>query len=69
MVVVGIDVLIITAVGLLCNLGVVTFCTPERMTKREGDAAIAASMFTSIAMTIGYVLMAKVLDAVIGIYW
>ena len=64
---VGVDVLILLTLGMLCA-GVVTLFCWNRIPTEEAEAAIMASLFTVTIMVIGYVIMARVLDGMLGPY-
>ena len=65
----GIDTVTLAAIGTLCVL-VVAFACKEvlRVTSTEGRLCIASSAFTAIVMLIAYVVMARVLDNMVGVY-
>lgn len=64
----SIDVTIMSCLSLLC-LAVTYIACHGRTTEADGRAAMIASAFTAMVMFVGYIVMAHVLDSVIGIYW
>lgn len=69
MLVFGIDVVCMAmfALGLVITSIVVACRIP--LTKEQGDAAVMATIITAVSMVIFYMMMTKVLDAIIGVYW
>lgn len=66
MLVIGIDVLILGCFGLVCVFASTVASFVLRLTRREENAIVAASAATALAMLIGYIVMASVLDALLG---
>lgn len=63
MLTIGIDVAVLASIGLACMLMVTIACVAAKVTQEQGIVAIAASAFTVFVMVIGYIIMARVLDA------
>lgn len=65
----GIDVLILLMVAgvLLATAIVATALLP--LTQREGFYAVMATAITAFAMVAAYVVMAEVLDWIVGVCW
>ncbi len=64
----SVDVTVMLCLSLLC-LAVIYIVCHGRTTEADGRIAMIASAFTAIVMFVGYIVMAHVLDSVIGIYW
>lgn len=65
----GIDVLILLMVAgvLLATAIVATALLP--LTLREGHCAVVATAITAFAMVAAYVVMAEILDWIVGVCW
>lgn len=61
----GLDVLSMGAVGVLVIIVVYLFCL-NRVTDTDGRSAVLASAFTVVVMLVSYVIMAHVLDSIVG---
>lgn len=68
MLIFGVDVVVLCVIATLCVVIVTLFCW-GRVTEADGRLAVASAVFTSLVMLIGYVIMARVLDNLIGINW
>lgn len=64
----SVDVVVMLSLCLLC-LAVTFIVCLGRTTEADGKAAMLASTFTAVVMLVGYVIMAHILDNLIGIYW
>ena len=65
----GVDVLTMAFLGMLCVVLCTLTCRIMQVPSSEGKAAVLSSAIVASAMVVGYVIMACVLDNVIGIYW
>lgn len=64
----SVDVIVMLCLSLLC-LAVIYVVCHGRTAEADGRAAMIASAFTATVMFVGYIVMAHVLDNIIGIYW
>lgn len=61
----GIDVAILFCIGVAC-ISVVCLVCWNRVTDVDGKYAVLSSMFTMMVMLVGYVIMSRVLDSIVG---
>lgn len=69
MLIFGIDVFLMFVFGLLCVILITLLCRRMQVSSSEGRAAVLSSFITACAMVLCYVIMALVLDNVVGVYW
>lgn len=66
MILLGIDVIILAIVGMALTVASYVAARFAPMSQEEGTAYITATFVTASSMVIAYVVMAKVLDAMLG---
>lgn len=64
---IGIDVMILAAFG--CVLVVMSYVLTARLSEAEATASVTSTAATALLMVVAYVVMAGVLDMIIGVYW
>ena len=64
----GIDVVILGTIACCCVVAIYLFCK-NRVEETDGKLAVFASAITASILLASYVIMARVLDSLIGIYW
>lgn len=62
----GIDVLTLGTVGVICVLIVYGVCV-DRTSEEDGMCAVIASASTAAVLLVSYVIMARVLDNIVGL--
>ena len=65
----GIDVVVMSSIALVCLLFTYVICKAMAMVREDGMAALTASFATGVVMVVGYVIMAAILDAMLGVTW
>ena len=65
----GIDVLIMAIVGLCMMLVTVAFANKLGLTCMQREVAVASSAATAATMVVAYIIMARVLDMMLGANW
>lgn len=65
MIVIGIDVAVLAAIGLMCILLVMACCAMAGMQEDIGELVTMSSCFTVLFMLVGYLIMARVLDVIV----
>lgn len=68
MISVGIDVLILTLFGLLFMLVSIFAGYYLKLTRMQCNVAVMATALTSFGMILVYIVMARILDNMVGIY-
>lgn len=63
MVYLGIDVVIMAMIGMVCIVLAIALCEKLAFTQREGELVVLAVAYASLAMTLGYVAMTLVMNA------
>lgn len=66
MITLGVDVVILSLFALVCIIASIVTCGLIPLAKEEGDAAVMATAITAVAMVIAYIIMAGVLDSMLG---
>lgn len=66
MVSLGIDVTIMAAFGILLVMASCVMASLLPMSQEQGDAVVIATAMTALAMVLAYIVMAYVLDAMVG---
>lgn len=66
MILLGVDVIILATVGMALTAASYAAARLAPMSQEEGTAYITATFVTASSMVIAYVVMAKVLDAMLG---
>lgn len=66
MILLGIDVIILAVVGMALTAASYVAARLVPLSQEEGIATITATFVTALSMVIAYVVMAKVLDAMLG---
>lgn len=69
MLVLGIDVTIMCVTGLICIIGVGILAWKNGLDEEHAELVIGTNAITAAIMIVSYIVMACVLDRVIGIYW
>lgn len=69
MLVFGVDVVALFVIGVVCVLLVALFCKTMCVDESCGVMSIVSSALTAITMLFCYVIMARILDGVLGIMW
>lgn len=65
---IGFDVATLSVVALACVTLTYLFCK-NKVEETDGKLAMLASASTGLVMLVSYIIMAHVLDSLIGIYW
>lgn len=63
----GVDVLVLAACGLTLVVGSLVMSALVPLSQEQGVAAVVATAVTALSMLVTYVVMAKVLDATLGV--
>lgn len=66
MITLGVDVVILSLFALACIVASIVACGLIPLAKEEGDVAVAATAITAVVMVIAYIIMAGVLDSMLG---
>lgn len=62
---VGIDVALMILLGMLCVLAAIAICRIIPLAQEQGESAVVACAFTALAMVVGYVVIANVLNTLL----
>lgn len=65
----GIDVLIMATVGLCMMLATAVFANKLGLTCMQREVAVASAAATAATMVVAYIIMARVLDMMLGANW
>lgn len=66
MILLGVDVIILAIVGMALTAASYVAARLAPMSQEEGVACITATFVTALSMVIAYIVMAKVLDLMLG---
>ena len=61
----GIDVAAMVILGMLCVLVAIVICGIIPLAQEQGESVVVACAFTALAMVVGYVVIANVLNAML----
>lgn len=62
----GIDVIVLTVIGMILTAASYVMARLVPLSQEEGVATVTATFVTALSMVIAYVVMARVLDAMLG---
>lgn len=66
MILLGVDVIVLAIVGVALTVASYVTARLVPLSQEEGVATVTATFVTALSMVIAYVVMAKVLDAMLG---
>ena len=69
MLIFGIDVVVMSIVALVSVCFTYIICKTMGMTREDGIVAVTTSFITGAVMLISYIVMAAILDAMLGATW
>lgn len=65
----GVDIIVMALVALLCGAVCFLICVATGVSEEIGNAVMLATSSTAALMFVCYIIMARVLDTIIGYWW